>query len=64
MEPDTQVLVSVDDVIYRAYLTGENGYLMYLKTDAVADTAVHVEVYILNPNKCIQAVYTDLELPQ
>lgn len=64
MEPESQVWVSVDGTVYKAYLTGENGYLVYLKADTFAYTTADVEVYILNPGKCIQALATELELPQ
>ena len=64
MEPEAQVLVAVDGTVYRAYLTGENGYLLYLKADAFANAQAEVEVYILNPRKCIQALATEVKLPQ
>lgn len=64
MDPEAQVLVSVDGTIYRSYLTGESGYLLYLKTDAFDYTTADVEVYILNPDKCIQALAAEVALPR
>lgn len=64
MEPEAQVLVAVDGTVYRAYLTGENGYLLYLKADAFAKAEAEIEVYILNPSKCIQALAAEVKLPQ
>ena len=62
METTSEVLVCVNDTVYRAYQTGDTGFCLYLKKEAVT-APVDVEVYILNENKCIQALATQLELP-
>ena len=64
MEPDTQVLVAVEDRVYRAYHTGEDGYLLYLKAEDYANASVNVQVYLRSGTGCIQALSADLELPQ
>ncbi len=62
MEADTQVLIKIGENVYRAYQTGEDGYLMYLKPADFTDKTIDVQVYLLTPNKCIQALSTKLEL--
>lgn len=64
MEPETQVLVTVGERTYRAYLTDESGYLLYLNAADFADASDQVQVYLLHDGKCIQALSTTLELPQ
>lgn len=62
METASEVLVCVNGTAYRAYHTGENGYCLYLKKEALTAPA-DVQVYIVNEYKCIQALATQLELP-
>ena len=63
MEPDSEILVWVDGHIYRAYHTGENGYLLYLKKAAFADASAAVEVYMANANTCTQVLAAQIQLP-
>ena len=63
MEADSQVLVAVNGTPYRAYQTGEEGYLLYVKTADFPTGTADVQVYIVNGDKCIQALYETLELP-
>ena len=51
LETDAQVVVRVGDVCYRAYHTGENGFLLYLKNTEAIDT---VQVYLVTDTSCIQ----------
>ena len=64
LESDTQVLVAVEDRIYRAYHTGEDGYLLFLKTADYANASVNVQVYLQTGETCIQALSEELLLPQ
>ena len=64
MQQDSEILVRVDDQLYRAYHTGENGYLLYLKKAAFSGGEVQSEVYIDNGDFCIQALSEQLTLPQ
>ena len=64
LTPDTQVLVAVGDTVYRAYHTGEDQYLLYLKTADIAAPSAEVQVYLLSQDKCIQALSEALEIPQ
>ena len=61
MEPDSEVLVWVDGHTYRAYHTDENGFMMYLKKEAVSSTAA-LEVYLVSGNGCTQMLATELAL--
>lgn len=60
----SRVLVRVNDRVYPAYLTGENGYALYLKKAEFTDAVTQVTVYIVNEDQCVQAVTTQLNLPQ
>ena len=62
METESEVLVCVNGTVYRAYHTGENGYCLYLKKEAVT-APVDAQVYIVNGDKCTQALSSQLELP-
>lgn len=62
METESQVLVCVNGTTYRAYHTGDTGFCLYLKKEACT-APMDVQVYIVNPSKCIQALSTQLELP-
>lgn len=64
MQTESKVLVRVDDRIYPAYQTGENGYILYLKKAEFADTNAQVTVYIVNEDQCVQALSAQLNLPQ
>lgn len=64
LTPDTQVLVAVNDTVYQAYHTGEDKYLLYLKTADLAAASADVQVYLLSQDHCIQALSTTLEIPQ
>ena len=63
MEEESQVLVAVNGTVYRAYQTGEDGFLLYLKTADFPTGTADVQVYIVNGDTCIQALYETLELP-
>lgn len=52
------VCVSVDGTLYRAYLTGENSFLLYLKKALVSDGAP-VRVYAMG-DTCLQVLSTTL----
>lgn len=63
LERNSQILVRVDGVVYRAYQTGEDGYMLYLKkADFTAET-MQVQVYIVNDSSCIQALSAEIGLP-
>lgn len=64
MEAESAVAVSVDGKVYRAYHTGENGYVLYLKKDLFGEDSAKVRVYIVNEDHCVQAVAAELTLPQ
>lgn len=64
MEADATIAVSVDGKVYRAYHTGENGYVLYLKKDSFSGSAAKVQTYIVNGESCVQAITAELALPQ
>lgn len=50
LQADTQVYVAVGENVYRAYLTGENSYLMYLKKADLAGQTI--SVYAVTGDRC------------
>ncbi len=64
MQENSEVLVSADGTLYRAYQTGEDEYLLYLKKAAFTASSIPVQVYIVNGDTCVQALHTALDLPQ
>ena len=64
IEHDSQILVSVNDTVYRAYLTGENDYLLYLKKAEFSLAETDIKIYIINKDNCILALSSTVSLPQ
>lgn len=62
LEADARILVCVNGQTYESYHTGENGFLLYLKRDMLPESA-DVQVYLVSSNGCIQALSTQLILP-
>ena len=63
MAPDSEILVSVDGVVYRAYLSGVGDFSLYVKKANFAASETRLQVYILNADHCIQALSTVTALP-
>lgn len=59
---DSCIWVSVNDNVYRAYLTGENAYLLYLKKDAFTQAQADLRVYVVNGDTCTQVLTQTLAL--
>lgn len=64
VQVNSKVLVRVNDRVYSAYLTEENGYALYLKKTEFTDPSAQIMVYIVNEDQCVQAVTAQLNLPQ
>lgn len=64
MQTDSEILFCAGDNTYRAYQTGENGYMVYLKKADFETATADVQVYIVNGDTCIQALTAQVELPQ
>ena len=63
MAPDSEILVSVDGHIYRAYLSGVGDFSLYVKKANFAGSETRLQVYVLNADHCIQALSTVTALP-
>ena len=63
LEDNSELLVRVDDVVYRAYQTGENGFLLYLKQEGFTDASAQMRVYIVNPDTCVEVLSSEVTLP-
>ena len=64
IENTTEILVAVGDSVYRAYQTGENGYVLYLNKSLLDDTSVKLRIYAVNNDRCIQVLAAKYDLPQ
>ena len=62
LQTDSQILVCVNGRVYRAYHTGENGYLLYLKKAELTEPAT-VQVYAVTQDRCIQLLSQKPQLP-
>ena len=63
MQEDSEVLVQVDDHLYRAYQTGKNGYALYLKKAVFSGDTTSLKVYIVNGDAATQALSETISLP-
>ena len=63
LQPDSEILVSVDGCVYRAYQTEENCYCLYLDKTFLAASSADLRVYILNGTSCLQALAETVSLP-
>lgn len=64
IQDDSEIFVSVDGIVYRAYQTGEDGFCLYLKKSEFANTTAQLRVYSVNGDSCVQLISTAAELPQ
>ena len=62
LEPDSEILVWVDGVTYRAYHTGENGFTLYLKKGTLTGDSARVEVYLTASDGCLQVLSAEMPL--
>lgn len=60
LRTDSHIYVSVDGCVYRAYQTGENGFLLYLKKNTLS-AAAQARIYATAGDTCLQVLTTDLE---
>ena len=63
LEKDSEVLVSVNKKIYRAYHTGENGFCLYLKKSDFTEDSASIKVYAANADICVQMLAETVKLP-
>lgn len=62
LQDNSEILVAVDDHVYRAYQTGERDYLLYLKKSAFTETTATVRVYLVNEDVCVQVLCEEIGL--
>lgn len=51
LQTDTQVVVQVGERCYKAYHTGENGYLLYVKN---TESVENIRIYLMDGDGCTQ----------
>lgn len=60
----SEIYLSINDSVYRAYQTGENGFIVYFKKSELKEKNVEIRVYSVNKNNCIQVLYETVKLPE
>lgn len=61
---NSEIYVSVNDSVYRAYHTSENGFTLYFKKSELKGKNVEIRVYSVDDNKCIQTSFDTINLPK
>ena len=64
IDTDSEILVSVNGTLYRAYQQGDNGFFLYLKKAAFTEASAEVQVYVTKGSRQIQVLNTQVDLPQ
>ncbi len=52
----SEIIVCVNNVMYRAYHTGENDFSLYLKKSGFTDGAADIQVYVVNGNDSVRVL--------
>ena len=60
----SEVVVAVNDKLYSAYQTEENGFVIYLKKKTLTGENADVQVYVNDGNNSIRVVSSIIALPQ
>ncbi len=60
----SEIHLCINDTVYRAYQTGENGFTLYFKKADLNEKNVELRVYTVNDDSCIQVLYEDVKLPK
>lgn len=61
---NSEIYLSINNSIYRAYQTDENGFIVYFKKSELKEKNVEIRVYSVNDNNCIQVLYETVKLPE
>jgi len=65
VETNSEVLISVNGAVYRAYQTGGSNYALYLKkADLAEDIPLTIRVYVLSGDLCTRVLAEELPLPK
>lgn len=59
----SEIIVCVNDVMYRAYHTGENDFSLYLKKSAFTNGIADIQVYVVNGNNSVRVFSGVIDLP-
>ena len=63
MAPDSEILVSVDGHVYRAYLSGDSDFSLYVKKADFTAPNTLLQVYVLHADHCVQVLSANMEVP-
>ena len=64
VQTNSDILVRVNDRVYRAFQTEEYGYMLYLKQEELTEASVQVAVYVANSDQCVQVLSAQMNIPQ
>ena len=58
----SEIVVCVNDVMYRAYHTGENDFSLYLKKSAFVNNSADIQVYVINGDDSVRVLSEIIDL--
>lgn len=58
----SEVIAAVGDGFYRAYLTEDDGYLLYLKKDTLPQGPLQIRVFVVNGEDVVQVLSQDVDM--
>lgn len=64
LQTESRIIVSVGDDTYHAYLTEEQGFLLYLPVKELKGNSADIKVYVVDPDQCVRVFSGEVELPQ
>lgn len=60
----SEIYLCINDSTYRAYHTGENGFIAYFKKSDLKGKNIEIRVYTATDDECIQASFDIVKLPK
>ncbi len=61
---NSEIYVSVNDSVYRAYHISENGFTAYFKKSELKGENIEIRVYTVTDDECIQTSFDTINLPK
>ncbi len=60
----SKICVCINDSVYYAYHTAENGFMVYLKKSEFNGEKIEIRVYTVTDDECIQTSFDTINLPK
>lgn len=62
LQDNSEIIVAVNNNVYRTYQIGENDYSLYLKKSAFTEDSVSVQICVVTEDNCTQILSENIEL--